>query len=198
MSLQYGNIELRNNFKKLIAKKLPGVKLFLSDKGNVLTRFHDHPELDSLRIQSITLDSDNLIWISTFGSGVIQLNLSEDRESIKSERIFNDKTGLNIGDGISVLTSYAFSYVVPGKNSGENNILYVNSYKDKYILGTPTGFHLYNPVSGKSDLFTDLTGKVGKAEITSYYLDQDENLWIGTGGERFVCQKQIRISQIVL
>jgi len=177
-------------------------KLFLSDKGNVLTRFHDHPELDSLRIQSITLDSDNLIWISTFGSGVIQLNLSEDRESIKSERIFNDKTGLNIndvktvfqdiegnfwfgffGDGISVLTSYAFSYVVPGKNSGENNILYVNSYKDKYILGTPTGFHLYNPVSGKSDLFTDLTGKVGKAEITSYYLDQDENLWIGTGGK---------------
>ena len=60
------------------------------------------------------------------------------------------------GEGISMLTSYAFSYYTPGKNHSENNILYINSLKDKYILGTPSGFHLFDPVAGKSVSFTDL------------------------------------------
>ncbi|MCX6253568.1 MAG: SpoIIE family protein phosphatase, partial [Bacteroidia bacterium] len=81
-----------------------------------------------------------------------------------------------------MLTSYAFSYYTPGKNSLENNVLYVNSINDKYILGTPSGFHLFDPVVGKSVSFTDLSSQVGKTEITSFCLDKEKNLWIGTGG----------------
>ena len=81
-----------------------------------------------------------------------------------------------------MLTSYAYGYYMPGENSVRNNILYVNSYKDKYILGTPSGFHLFDAFTGKSVSFTDLTNIVGNTEITSYLLDGENNLWIGTGG----------------
>ncbi|MEI6049784.1 MAG: two-component regulator propeller domain-containing protein [Bacteroidota bacterium] len=176
-------------------------QLYLSREGNVLTRFRDHPEWESLSIQSISDDSENSLWVSTFGSGVIQLHLSDNNDTVKWARTFNINSGLNTndikivfqdiegnfwigfyGEGISILTSYSFSYYTPGKNSGNNNIIYINSFKDKYILGTPTGFHLFDPVTGKSVTFTDLSGQVGKAEIISFYLDPEENLWIGTGG----------------
>ena len=176
-------------------------QLRITDKGNVLTRFRDHPEWESLSIQSISEDSDNYLWVSTFGSGVIQFHLSDDYETVKSVRLYDINSGMTAndvksvfqdiegnywiafyGEGISMLTSYAFGYYKPGKNSLENNILYVNSFKDKYILCTPAGFHLFDPVIGKSVSFTDITKQVGKTEITSFYLDQEKNLWIGTGG----------------
>jgi ligand-binding sensor domain-containing protein len=56
-----------------------GIGLFelkMSERGNEMLRFHDHPEWENLRVQSISEDSDNNLWISTFGSGVIQLELS--------------------------------------------------------------------------------------------------------------------------
>jgi serine phosphatase RsbU (regulator of sigma subunit) len=176
-------------------------QLRISDRSNELTRFRDHPEWESLRIQSITKDFENSLWVSTFGSGVIQFSLSDDYESVKSVHTYNSQSGLSIddvktifqdvegnlwvsmwGEGISLLTSFAFGYYTPGKNAGENNILYVNSFKDKYILGTPEGFHLFDPLLGKSISFTTLTASVDKTEILSYYLDTDENLWIGTAG----------------
>ena len=81
-----------------------------------------------------------------------------------------------------MLTSYAFGYYTPGKNAMENNIIYINSFNDYYILGTPSGFHLFDPVRENQFHSPVLQGQVGKAEITSYFLDQDKNLWIGTGG----------------
>ena len=176
-------------------------KLHLSDRGNTLSRFNNHLELETLSIVSITRDSENSLWISTKGSGVLQLAFSDNYETIKSARIYNINSGLIIdniktvfqdfegnfwigtfGAGISMLTSYAYGYYLPGENSVKNNILYENSYKDKYILGTPSGFHLFDASTGKSVSYTDLTSLVGSTEITSYLLDADYNLWIGTGG----------------
>ena len=81
-----------------------------------------------------------------------------------------------------MLTSYAIAYYSPGKGSQENNILFVKNFEKNYILGTPTGFHIFNPVSGLSLSFTELSNQVGRAEIKCYFLDQDNNLWIGTNG----------------
>ena len=81
-----------------------------------------------------------------------------------------------------MLTSYAFSYYIPGKNSLENNILYVNSFKDKYILGTPQDFIFLILLPENQSLLPILSDNVGNTEITSYYLDKENNLWIGTGG----------------
>jgi len=177
-------------------------QLRISDKGNVLTRFNDHPEWKSLNVQSINEDSDHSLWVSTFKSGVIQFHYSDNYETVKSVRTYNSNSGLTgndvksvfqdiegnywiglYGDGILMLSSYAFGYYTPGRNYLENNIIYVTSFNDKYILGTPSGFHLFDPVLGKSVSFTDLTNQVGNTEITSYYIDQNKNLWIGTGGK---------------
>jgi ligand-binding sensor domain-containing protein len=49
-----------------------------------LTRLPDHPELNSLRVQSIIEGSEGSLWISTTGSGVIQLDLSNNFGEIKS------------------------------------------------------------------------------------------------------------------
>jgi ligand-binding sensor domain-containing protein/serine phosphatase RsbU (regulator of sigma subunit) len=177
-------------------------KLHLSDKGNSLLRFKNHPELESLSVQSLMIDTENQIWISTKGSGAIQLGFSDNYETIRSVRQYNINSGLTTDDiktvfqdiegnfwigtsglNISMLASYAFGYYMPGESSSRNNILYVNSFKDKYILGTPSGYHLFDVFTGKSISFTDLTRPVENAEITSYLLDKDNNLWIGTGGK---------------
>lgn len=176
-------------------------QLRLSGNGNTLTRFHDHPEWTSLQIKTIFEDSGHDIWVSTIGSGVIQFQLSDNYDKVNSVRQYNVDTGLGsndtklvfqdsegnywfglFGEGISMLTSYAFGYYTPGKNFIENNILFVDSFNDKYILGTPSGFHLFDPVAGKSVSFTSLTSKVGGTQILSYYLDKEKNLWIGTDG----------------
>ena len=176
-------------------------RLHLSERENNISRFKNHPELESLSIQSIMKDSENSIWISTFGSGAIQLNFSDNYETIIYARLLNSNSGLitddiktvfqdkegnfwigTYGEGISMLTSYAFGYYMPGENSVRNDILYVCSFNDKYILGTPSGYHIFDAFTGKSLSFTDLTQVAGKTEITSYLLDKDYNLWIGTGG----------------
>ena len=195
--------QTRDSTKFIVGTNGSGLFLLSLNKAiNILTRFQDHPEWDSLGIQSISEDSEKYFWASTFGSGVIQLRLSDSNETVKSVRYFNKSSGLfsndvktvfqdlegnfwigYYGGGITILTSYAFSYYTPGKNSAENNILYVNSFKDKYILGTPVGFHLFDPVLGKSVSFTNLAGQIEKTEIISYHLDQEENLWIGTKGK---------------
>ena len=82
-----------------------------------------------------------------------------------------------------MLASSAISYYSPGKNSQENNILYIKKFDENYLLGTPTGFHIFDAYSGKSLKFTDLTTKIDRAEIKSFYLDSEKNLWIGTGGK---------------
>jgi len=176
-------------------------QLEITDTVNLLSRFKNHPEWENIEVQSISKDADNNLWISTFGSGVIQLNLQDSSMDVSTFRTFNINSGLLsndvksvfqdiegnywigfYGEGISMLSSYAFSYYAPGTNSGENNILYINAFKDKYLLGTPLGFHLFDPEAGKSVSFTNLTNQLGKAEITSYSLEADSKLWIGTGG----------------
>ena len=43
-------------------------------------------------------------------------------------------------------------------------------------------FTLLIPLTGKSVSFNDLSGETGQTDITSYYIDNEENMWIGTGG----------------
>jgi ligand-binding sensor domain-containing protein/serine phosphatase RsbU (regulator of sigma subunit) len=176
-------------------------QLKVSDKGEELMRLPDHPELRSLKVQSVTEGSEGSFWISTSGSGVVQFDMTDNYEKVKSVRFYDINSGLTgndvktvfqdfegnywfglYGEGISMLASYSLSYYAPGKNSQENNILYIKDFYNNYILGTPTGFHIFDPVSGKSLSFTDLTSNIGRAEIKSFYLDNDNNLWIGTGG----------------
>jgi ligand-binding sensor domain-containing protein/serine phosphatase RsbU (regulator of sigma subunit) len=176
-------------------------RLSLSEKTESVSRLADHTELTSIKVQSITEDTEGSFWISTSGMGVFQLILTDHMTKIASEKIFDLSSGLpgNVvrtvfqdiegnfwfglyGEGISMLTSYSLSYYSPGKISSQNNIIYIKDFDSNYILGTPSGFHIFDLSTGKSVSFTELSGLTGKAEIKAYYLDQDRNLWIGTGG----------------
>ncbi|MBI5009796.1 MAG: hypothetical protein HZB98_09180, partial [Bacteroidia bacterium] len=166
-----------------------------------LERFKDYPDWSTLSVQAIVEDREKNLWIATFGSGVIEFNLSSDLHSVSNVKTYDINSGLNnndikaffqdiegnywfgtYGNGISLLTSYAFGFFTPGRNNSENNILYVNMLGNKYLLGTPSGFHLFNYYKGVSESFTDLRKSVGQNEITSYYLDEAGELWIGTSG----------------
>ncbi len=176
-------------------------RMIISGKDVTIDRFPDRPEWKTLNVQSVYEDDDNNFWVSTFGAGVVQFRLTGNSPVITSVRNFNTGSGLTgndvkmvfrdlegnywmalYGEGISILTTYAFSYYTPGKNDIENNIIYISGYRDKYLLGTPEGFHVFDPVQGRSVSFTNLSEKAGKAEITSYYLDDGNNLWFGTNG----------------
>jgi ligand-binding sensor domain-containing protein/serine phosphatase RsbU (regulator of sigma subunit) len=177
-------------------------QLKISGKGYDLLRFTDHPEFNSLKVQSVTAGSEGSFWVSTFDSGVIQFEMSDNYEKVNPVKFYDINSGLagnNVktvfqdiegnywfglyGEGISMLASNSLSYYSPGKNSQENNILYIKNFDSNYILGTPVGFHIFNPVAGKSLSFTYLTNQIGHADIKSFYLDNEKNLWIGTGGK---------------
>ncbi len=176
-------------------------RLELSAKGNKLDHFDDYPEFEFLSVQSIMADADDYLWISTYESGILQIQFFPGSDAIESYRFFNKSSGLpgnNIrivfqdieknywiglfGDGLSLLNSYAFSFYSPGLTPDENNIIYVNSINNKYFLGTPTGFYLFDAVSSKAGSFTGLTARTGKYEISSYCIDKSNNIWIGTKG----------------
>jgi ligand-binding sensor domain-containing protein/serine phosphatase RsbU (regulator of sigma subunit) len=176
-------------------------ELKLSEKDDQIMRFPGHSELNTLKVQSVVEDSEGSFWVSTSGSGAIKLEMTSDYEKVKSAKFYDINSGLtgndvktifqdldgNIwfglyGEGISMLASSSLSYFSPGKNSQENNILYIKNFDNNYILGTPTGFHIFDAVTGKSLSFTDLTGHTGRSEIKSFYLDNENSLWIGTGG----------------
>ena len=176
-------------------------QLKISDKGEELSRFPDHQELRTLKVQSVSEGSEGSFWISTSGSGAIQFDLTDNSDIVNSVRYYDLNSGLPgndvktvfqdnegnywfglYGEGISMLSSYALGFYSPGKNEQENNILYIKNLDNNYLLGTPAGFHIFDLKDGRSLSFTNLTNQTGHSEIKSYYLDNEGNLWIGTGG----------------
>ncbi|MCU0473280.1 MAG: SpoIIE family protein phosphatase [Bacteroidales bacterium] len=208
---------LRNTETYIIGTNGNGLLLLsLSGDGNRLTRLgDDYPELGNLSIQSISEDTENNLWISTNESGILQIELSAENGTIESFRFFNKNSGLpgnNIklvfqdiegnywiglfGDGLSVLNSLAFSFFSPGLTPEANNIIYISKIGRNYFLGTPTGYYLFDFDRNKIESFTDLRQKIGKNEIASYYLDRENNIWIGTrGGGLFVKNSGAAIEQ---
>ena len=191
-----------NPYEYVIGSKGGGVFLLtINNSGYILKRINGLTNGEFLDVQSMFTDNDGNIWTSTFGNGVMQFRLSQDGETAQNLTTYDISTGLNsndiklvfrdlednfwfgsFGHGISMLTSYAVSSLAPGRNSRENNIIYIDTFKNGYLLGTPGGFHLFNPHKGKSELFTDLLKHTGNVDITSYFKDSDNNIWFGAAG----------------
>jgi len=183
--------------------------LHLTGSNKILTRFKGFPGLETLPVKSIISDSQNNIWISTTGTGAVKLHFVNNNDSLASVQYINKNSGLagdhvnaifedneeNIwigfnGEGLSVLTNDAFEFHVPGENNKPKSIIYIGRLNKNYILGTPSGFYIYDLTAGKSASFTSLPGQVERIEASSYYIDKDDNIWIGTKGSGLWLRKK--------
>ncbi|HSN50202.1 MAG TPA: two-component regulator propeller domain-containing protein, partial [Bacteroidales bacterium] len=169
--------------------------------SGILSRFKGFTGLETITVKSITEDSQNNIWISTAGTGAVKMRLLNTNDSIVSVQYLNKTSGLagdivltifedaeqNIWmgfncDGLSVLTSDAFEFHVPGEKNLPKSIIFSGKPGEEYLLGTPSGFYMYNQAGNKTLSFTPMPIQSGRQEINSYYIDNDNNIWIGTKG----------------
>ena len=176
-------------------------RLNIAQGNNLLSRFDGHPELEILSVRSILEDSDHNLWISTTESGVIRLLFTGNYESIERVQFLDKSSGLpgsNVsqvfqdsegnfwigfnGNGLSMLSSDAFSYYSPGENTNPNNIIYIKQLGGDYFLGTPSGFYLFDLATGRAKSFSDLSQQSGRNEVSSYLIDKENIIWFGTKG----------------
>jgi len=176
-------------------------RLEIAGSEKKLSRFENFPELETFRVQSFMKDNDGIIWASTFESGIIRLKMSDDSINVQSVNYINKRSGLRgndirlvfqdiwgnywigfFGDGLSLFTSFAYTFYAPDEIPQRNNIIYIDSTEKGYFLGTPAGFHVFNITSGSSLSFTDLNNPTGGKGVSSYYSDGRGNLFIGTPG----------------
>lgn len=193
---------LKGKDKFLIGTNGNGLfRLDIENGARKLFRLDDHQGTEYMSIQSIFEDSEGDLWISTNESGIIQVRFSDDGETVQTLKVFDKTSGLagnnirrvfqdmegnywigHFGDGLSLLNSYAFSFHVPGKIPEANNIIYVTRIAGDYFLGTPSGYYLFEPGSSSVRSFSDLAGRTGGIEISSYHVDDENNVWFGTRG----------------
>ena len=176
-------------------------RLKIDNNKPVISRFPNHHDFESVNVESIYKDQSGTIWIASNNKGLFKVKVSSDNESIESETIFTTASGLpgqiiksvfrdmedNIwigfyGEGLSLLVSDDFSFFTPSDKPEGNNIIYINQLKDRYLLGTPSGYLIFNIKTGKSEPFTSLVSQVQHNEILSFFLDNTDKLWIGTKG----------------
>lgn len=158
-------------------------------------------DLAYLRVQSLMYDRDGRLWVSTYGSGVIKAYFDDSGKKLTHVRHYNSVSGLagdNVrivfqdnegnywvglyGEGLSQLVSEAFTSYQPGNTRDENNIIYIGRNHRDYIVGTVSGFHLFDLFTGTSSRFTSILRHTSGVPATSYMTGSDGRLWIGTGG----------------
>ncbi len=176
-------------------------RLHLNAGNNSLSRYPGFPGLETLAVKSVAEDRQHNFWVSTSGNGAVKLQFTDKSDSLSSVQFLNTTSGLpgdnlmtifqdseeNIwlgfnGNGLSMLGTDPFEFYVPGGNNTSNNVIFIGKLNDDYILGTPTGFYVYDLQAGTSKSFISLATHTGRNEISSYFIDSENNIWIGTKG----------------
>jgi ligand-binding sensor domain-containing protein len=192
---------IRLKDKELYLVGTDGAGLFsLTFPGNkpTLGRFSSLTENEDMNVRSIFEDADGNIWIA-HSSGVIEMSSAgkDDAEEITrynvssglpgedARAVFQDIEG-NIwmgfyGEGLSMLSSNAFTFYSLSDDPELKNVIYVNGKNNRYLLGTPKGFYYYDIKTGKKEAFTDLARMSGAGDVACYYTD-DNGIWFGTKG----------------
>lgn len=168
--------------------------LVLNGNNYELTRRGKHPALGSSSVSSLIVDEEESMWIGTAESGVIRISGDSEVQIDETSGLpgnyvscmYRD-SGNNIwigfnGQGLSLLGSDAFSYYLPGKGELPENILFVSSVEKGFFLGTPSGYYLFDPISDPDGTFRDLSGQTRGSDISSYYIDDENNIWFATKG----------------
>jgi len=171
------------------------------DGNNNLSRLKGFPGPENLEIKYLAKDSEDNFWACAMGEGLLKFKLTSEGDSLISYRKLDTSSGLagmNLslvfedleghlwigynGEGLSMLNTDAFEFDIPGKNGEPNDIIFTGMVKEDYLLGTPSGYYLYNMENRKARKFIPFSLKNSRNEISSYYVDNEDNIWIGTRG----------------
>jgi len=194
--------KLTENDSFLIGTDGSGIYKFNpGDGSNQPSRFIGYPGLEFLAIKSVFRDSGNSLWATAWGTGLVNLQFVPGSDSIAVVRFLTGESGLagenpttvfqdseeNIwigfnGDGLSMLSTDSFEFYAPGEGGNPNNIIFVGKLNEDYILGTPSGFYVYDIAERKPKSFVLFSKRTGQSEISSYFIDNENNIWIGTKG----------------
>ena len=177
-------------------------RLTVNNNGEyILSRFNGFPELENLEIKYLTKDSENNFWACSSGDGLLKIKFNSQGDSLISVNKLDTSsglTGLNFslvfqdleghiwigynGEGLSMLSTDAFEFDMPGRNGEPNDIIFTGKVKDDYLLGTPSGYYLYDMETRKAREFIPFSAKNSRNEISSYFVDKENKVWIGTRG----------------
>ena len=183
------------------------------DEGVFYVRVHENrisslhldiPKLDEAKAQSVQEDTQGNLWISTFGMGLVRVQLSTDMDVLKTS-IYNSSNGLDdhvkmslfdkqqnlwvatYTQGVACNPNMAFSFfetetLNPIKTDGAINATAVYSVDDSeyWIAGKGVIIRKTNKPEPKTTVWRNSDG-LPNDKITFLRTDDAGNLWIGTG-----------------
>jgi ligand-binding sensor domain-containing protein/serine phosphatase RsbU (regulator of sigma subunit) len=155
--------------------------------------------LGYLNVQSIFMDTENNIWISTLRNGVykfqnpdtagiingfIHYNKANGLFSNSTKNVFEDREGniwiATYGDGLALFLSDAFTFFTYQVNGFSNNITSIALQDDILWLGGNEGLLKVHPGAGDAPVIFDTRKGLPDESITALFYDRARTLWIGT------------------
>jgi ligand-binding sensor domain-containing protein/serine phosphatase RsbU (regulator of sigma subunit) len=149
-------------------------------------------------IQGILEDSRSDLWVCTFGSGLIKMDLSLQGELLKVsyfngtggfasnnvKTLFEDREGNlwsgNYGEGITQITPKTFSIFTFDRPEFGNNIFSMYFDRQYKWIGTGNGLVKMNQQTGEIVRFYNKDSGLPKDTVTSIFSVNDKEIWIGT------------------
>ncbi|HCC71858.1 MAG TPA: hypothetical protein DEQ09_12015 [Bacteroidales bacterium] len=169
------------------------------DDEIVLARIGEEELFTRSRVQSLMMDMQGILWISTYGNGLIKTQTDSTTAKVLSYEELNVNSGLtgndiktcyedywgniwigHFGNGVSVQSTDAYKFFRPGNGKRENNIIYVGEYQGYVFAGTVSGYYLFDLATEKIKSYTDLAASMNLERITDFYLGDDGSILIGT------------------
>ena len=181
-----------------VATEEDGVFFMTIDGNQFSTLRLDIPEIEYARVQSIDEDTQNNLWISTFGAGLLRVQLSEDMHVLKTT-VYNSANGLGsdnvkqafydnqqnlwvatYGHGVACLTTPTFSFFEAMEPIGNNATAVFSENDSEYWMAGVGTIIRKTPQRKPSITVLGRADGVPNDKITALHTDDKGNLWIGT------------------
>jgi ligand-binding sensor domain-containing protein/serine phosphatase RsbU (regulator of sigma subunit) len=212
-----GKIEIKRSIKEIPESKVTGIKklrnksgffiaveneglFLLKTKGSNIrvTRIITDSEIDYSSVQDLYEDSQNNLWLGTFGNGLIKLVYSAPGKYIKTnyynlalgystdnvKTIFEDTEGNiwsgNYGEGLTQIIPKTFNTYTFDKKKYGNNIYSIYIKQQIRWIGTEYGLLKLNHFTGKIINFYSNNSGLPRDRVNTIYSADGKILWIGT------------------
>jgi ligand-binding sensor domain-containing protein/serine phosphatase RsbU (regulator of sigma subunit) len=192
--------KMRNKSGFYIATENDGIfQLIIENKLFKVSKILADPDFDFTGIQDIYEDSQQNLWLGSFGNGLIKINYSASGELIKINHfnkangfaaenvktVFEDREGNiwsgNYGEGLTQITPKTFSVSTFDKALYGNDIFSVYFNRQYIWIGTENGLVKMDQLTGKIVKFYSKGSGLPKDTVTTIYSTDGKELWIGTG-----------------